>query len=80
MSTSGGVMRLPRRGQPVLWTIVEIVLVLTLAAATVVALANLGDESAQAPPRSDTGVVLTLPTWQERVAAMDEIMPRRRAP
>ena len=80
MSASGGVMRLPRRGQPALWTILEIVLVLLLAVAAVVVLANLGGESAETQRGSDEGIVITQPTWEDRIAAMEEIAPRRRAP
>ena len=80
MSASGGVMRLPRRRQPMAWTIAEVVLVLLLAIGGIVVLASMGDEPAPAAGRSDEEVVSIQPTWAERIAAMDEIVPRRRSP
>ena len=80
MGASGGVMRLPRRGQPALWTILEIVLVLLLAAAAVVVLVNVGSESAETGQRSDEVVVSAPLTRADRIAAMQDIAPRRRAP
>ena len=80
MSASGGVMRLPRRRQPMRWTIVEVVLVLLLAVGGVVVLANLGDQPTTVGGGSDDEVVTTHLGWAERVAAMEDITPRRRSP
>ena len=77
---SGGVMRLPRRRQPMAWTIAEVVLVLLLALGAGVLLANLGEEVSPAAGGGDEEVITTPLTWAERVAAMEEIVPRRRAP
>ena len=80
MSTSGGVMRLPRRRQPMRWTIVEVVLVLLLAVGAIVVFANLGDEPTTAAGGRGDEVVTTQLSWAERIAAMEDITPRRRAP
>ena len=80
MSASGGVMRLPRRRQPMAWTVVEVVVVLLLAVGAVVVLANLSDELSPAAGGGDEEVITTHLTWAERVAAMEDIVPRRRSP
>ena len=80
MSASGGVMRLPRRRQPMAWTIAEIVLVLLLAVGAGIVLANVGEEPSPASGGSNEEIVTRPLTWAERVAAMEDIAPRRRAP
>ena len=80
MSASGGVLQLPRRRQPARWRIAEVVLVLLLAVVGIVVLANLGDEPSPAASGSDEEVVSTSLSWAERIAAMEDIVPRRRSP
>jgi hypothetical protein len=80
MSVSHGTMRLPRQGRAVLRTILEVALVLLLAVAGVVVLSSLGDEAPPTTQDSDTQLVAGGLPWAERISAMDETQPRRRAP
>jgi len=78
MSTSGGALTVPGRGHPAMRAFVGVLLVLVLAIGAIAILASIGDEPTKGG--STTGVTVAELTFAERIAAMEDVQARRRAP
>lgn len=78
MSTSSGALTVPGRGHLAIRAFVGVLLVLVLAIGAVTVLANIGDEPNTGG--SITRISSVDLTFAEKVAAMDDVHARRRAP